>query len=184
MKNGQHLRFFVKSNLRSIYSLHFHGISSSGLEKDEYDRERKFYRERGLPCPKDQALEEEKEKDAQEDEESNTPDANTNMDFHRFDEQVGLQLELKDDNDTKKNLALKRRFIRCSSLATVTHLRKFIAKKLLTNVDKHKDIEIFCNDEHLFKDHTLKFVYVTRWRTKDPPLVLKYCAKPFTEHED
>merc|ERR1712036_50252 len=26
-----------------------------GLEKDEYDRERKFYRERGLPCPKDQA---------------------------------------------------------------------------------------------------------------------------------
>merc|ERR1711963_619198 len=129
-------------------------------------------------------LEKDEEKDAQEDEESNTPDANTNMDFHRFDEQVGLQLELKDDNDTKKNLALKRRFIRCSSLATVTHLRKFIAKKLLTNVDKHKDIEIFCNDEPLFKDHTLKFVYVTRWRTKDPPLVLKYCAKPFTEHED
>ena len=32
------------------------------LEKDEYDRERKFYSERGLPCPKDQALEEEREK--------------------------------------------------------------------------------------------------------------------------
>ena len=101
-----------------------------GLEKDEYDRERKFYRERGLPCPKDQALEEEKEKDAEEreTEDAKTPDANTNMDFHRFDEQVGIQLELKDDNDTKKNLALKRRFIRCSSIATVTHLKKFIAK--------------------------------------------------------
>ena len=59
-------------------------IYFSGLEKDEYDRERKFYRERGLPCPKDQALEEEKEQDA-EDKESNTPDANTNMDFHRYD---------------------------------------------------------------------------------------------------
>ena len=56
-------------------------------------------------------------------------------------------------------------------------------KKLLTTVDKHKDLEIYCNDEILFKDHTLKFVYVTRWRTKDPPLVLQYCAKPGTEVE-
>ena len=110
-------------------------------------------------------------------------DANTNMDFHRFDEQVSLQLELKDDTDSKKNLALKRRFLRCSSIATVTHLKKFIAKKLLTSVDKHKDIEIYCNDEALFKDHTLKFVYVTKWRTKEAPIVLKYCATPGTEVE-
>merc|ERR1711971_483075 len=60
------------------------------LEKEEYDRERKFYRERGLPCPKDQALEEEKEQEVEHNEVSNTPDANTNMDFHRFDEQVSL----------------------------------------------------------------------------------------------
>lgn len=154
------------------------------LEKDEYERERKFYRDRGLPCPKDQALEEEKdEKEAQEEQEANTPDANTNMDFHRFDEQVSIQLDLKDANDSKKNLAMKRRFIRCSSIATVTHLKKFIAKKLLTTVDKYKDVEIFCNDEPLFKDHTLKFVYVTRWRTKEPPIVLKYGAKPGTEAE-
>merc|ERR1711997_257909 len=73
------------------------------LEKDEYDRERKFYRERGLPCPKDQALEEENDK-KEEECEANTPDANTNMDFHRFDEQVSLQLELKDDTDSKKYL--------------------------------------------------------------------------------
>ena len=150
------------------------------LEKNEYERERKFYRDRGLPCPKDQALEEEKDinNDTHNESDPNTPDANTNMDFHRFDEQVGLLLELKDDNDnTKKNLALKRRYIRCSSLATVTHLRKFIAKKLLSTIDKHKNVEIYCNDETLFKDHTLKFVYVTKWRTKEPPLVLKYEAK-------
>merc|ERR1712037_548254 len=147
------------------------------LEKDEYTRERKFYSDRGLPCPKDQALEEENDK-KEEEHEPNTPDANTNMDFHRFDEQVSLQLELKDDTDSKKNLALKRRFLRCSSIATVTHL-----KKLLTSVDKHKDIEIYCNDEALFKDHTLKFVYVTKWRTKEAPIVLKYCAAPGTEVE-
>ena len=147
-----------------------------------YDRERKFYRDRGLPCPKDQELEEEMDK-KEEEHEANTPDANTNMDFHRFDEQVSLQLELKDDIDSKKNLALKRRFLRCSSIATVTHLKKFIAKKLLTSVDKHKDIEIYCNDELLFKDHTLKFVYVTKWRTKEAPIVLRYCATPGTEVE-
>ena len=96
------------------------------------------------------------------------------MDFHRFDEQVSLLLELKDDTDSKKNLALKRRFLRCSSIATVTHLKKFIAKKLLTSVDKHKDIEIYCNEEPLFKDHTLKFVYVTKWRTKEAPIVLQF----------
>ena len=59
------------------------------LEAGEYKRERKFYAERGLPCPKDQALEQEsEEKRAAEVEAAMTPDANTNMDFHRFDEQV------------------------------------------------------------------------------------------------
>ena len=55
------------------------------LEKDEFDRERKFYADRGLPCPKDQ-IAEESEEAAKED--KMTPDANTNMDFHRFDELV------------------------------------------------------------------------------------------------
>lgn len=58
-----------------------------GLEQNEYDRERDFYRDRGLPCPKDQVVEPEEE-DSKDGE--MTPDANTNMDFHRFDEQVCL----------------------------------------------------------------------------------------------
>jgi len=72
---------------------------------------------------------------------------------------------------------LKRRFVRCSSLTTVTHLKKFIAKKLLSTTDKYKDVEILCNEETLYKDHTLKFVYVTQWRTKDPPMRLQYIPK-------
>ena len=59
------------------------------LEENEYKRERKFYSDRGLPCPKDLALEQEsEEKKAAEAEAAMTPDANTNMDFHRYDEQV------------------------------------------------------------------------------------------------
>ena len=143
------------------------------LEDDEFKRERKFYSDRGLPCPKDQALEQEtEEKKAAEAEAAMTPDANTNMDFHRFDEQVNLCLECK-----TKEQNLKRKFIRCSSLATVTHLKKFIAKKLLNSIEKYKDIDIVCNDEALYKDHTLKFVYVTKWRTKDPPMKLQYSPK-------
>ena len=65
------------------------------MEADEYKRERKFYTERGLPCPKDQALEQEsEEKRAAEVEAAMTPDANTNMDFHRFDEQVRRRFTL------------------------------------------------------------------------------------------
>jgi len=35
-------------------------------------------------------------------------------------------------------------------------------------------IDILCNEELLGKDHTLKFVYVTRWRFRDPPLRLQF----------
>ena len=97
--------------------------------------------------------------------------------------QVNILLEFKSsDGNSNLKSELNRKFIRCSSLATVTHLKKFIAKKLLSSTDQHKTIEILCNEEALFKDHTLKFVYVTRWRTKEPPLKLQYMAK--NDYED
>ncbi len=168
-----------------------------GLEKDEYDRERKFYADRGLPCPKDQVAEEEKDSEHQDKEDHEhqmTPDANTNMDYHRFDEQVDLLLECKllelastpgamsassssSATQPPQLKCLKRKYIRCSSLATVTHLKKFIAKKLLHSTERYKDVDITCNGEPLYKDHTLKFVYVTRWRTKEPPMRLQYVPK-------
>lgn len=36
--------------------------------------------------------------------------------------------------------ALKRRFIRCSAQATITHLKKFIAKKVLNGMEKYRDV--------------------------------------------
>ena len=94
---------------------------------------------------------------------------------------MNLLLEFKENRDGSGDAPphlLKRKYIRCSSLATVSHLRKFIAKKLLNSVEKYKDVEVTCNDEQLYKDHTLKFVYVTRWRTKDPPMKLQYRVLP------
>jgi len=128
---------------------------------------------------------------------------------------------------------LKRQFVRVSSMATITHLKKFLAHKVLPMKekleekkreerrkkkeeervkdkeqekdkdkskdetkeqegededetkkddvedlsDKFRDIDITCDGELIPKDHTLKFVYITRWRTKDPPLHLVYSPK-------
>ena len=33
-----------------------------------------------------------------------------------------------------------------------------------------QEIDVLCDGEYIPKDHTLKFVYVTRWRTKPSPL--------------
>ena len=73
------------------------------------------------------------------------------------------------------NLApLKRKFIRCSAQATITHLKKLVALKVLEGPHKYREIDILCNEEMLGKDHTLKFVQMTRWRFKTAPLKLHY----------
>ena len=98
-----------------------------------------------------------------------------NFFWHRFDEQVNLVLK---SSDPEKLPELSRKFVRVSALATITHLKKFIAIKVLNmpkdDEDIFRDIDITCEGELIPKDHTLKFVYVTRWRTKDPPLHLVY----------
>lgn len=133
------------------------------LQENELRREREFYRSRGLPCPKDAPQ-------AAQEQEGHTPgNAHAEQDYHRRDEQVNICLECKSGLK-----GLKRKFIRCSAQATITHLKKFIAKKVLNTTDKYKEVDILCNDELLGKDHTLKFVYITRWRFRDPPLKLQY----------
>ncbi|KAJ1061431.1 hypothetical protein K5549_018806 [Capra hircus] len=81
--------------------------------------------------------------------------------------QVSICLEC----NSSKLRGLKRKWIRCSAQATVLHLKKFIAKKL--NLSSFNELDILCNEEILGKDHTLKFVVVTRWRfkTQDGPAV-------------
>ena len=59
---------------------------------------------------------------------------------------------------------LKRKFILCSCHVTITHLKKYI-ESCLTNLS-YKDLDIICDDEILGKDHTLKFILVTKWKDK------------------
>ncbi|XP_054712326.1 polycomb group RING finger protein 3-like [Uloborus diversus] len=86
------------------------------------------------------------------------------------DDRVCIQLETK----TSELQQLPRKYICCSSFTTIAHVKKLIAKKLFCDLEKYYTVDILCNDEVLGKDHTLKFIYVTRWRSKEPPLMLYY----------
>ncbi|XP_048518979.1 polycomb group RING finger protein 3 isoform X2 [Dendroctonus ponderosae] len=138
------------------------------LMEVELSREREFYRVRGLPNPKDIPLQ---NLDLNSEDLQHDPHAAS--DYHRQDEQVNVCLECISANLR----ALKRRYIRCSAQATILHLKKFIAMKILNGMDQYREIDILCNEELLGKDHTLKFVVVTRWRFQNAPLTLQYRPK-------
>ena len=129
------------------------------LQRQEEHREKIFCQLRGIPLPKTNAQKSKHSDDYQ----TKTVDAIT-------EDRICIQLEAK----TKELEQLTRRFICCSSRTTITHVKKLVAKKLFCDLEKYWSVDILCNDEILGKDHTLKFIYVTRWRKKDPPLMLYY----------
>ncbi|XP_040354560.2 polycomb group RING finger protein 3 isoform X3 [Ixodes scapularis] len=104
------------------------------LQYNEIKRERDFYRRKGLPCPKVHTPGMLSEKDAGSKASSSKEDE---ADCHRSDEQVNILLESSDSVQLKQ---MRRKFIRCSAQATITHLKKFIAKKLFNNLEKYKEV--------------------------------------------
>ncbi|ELU04103.1 hypothetical protein CAPTEDRAFT_149212 [Capitella teleta] len=139
------------------------------LQQSESKRFDDFYTTRGLPIPKTHPVGLEDQKDVTKEERTQSH-ANDDGDCHRSDEQVNVFLEC----NAHHLKSLKRKYIRCSSQSTITHLKKFIALKIYNNIDRFKDVDVLCNNEILGKDHTLKFIFVTRWRAKDTPLKLNY----------
>ncbi|XP_025146250.2 polycomb group RING finger protein 3 isoform X1 [Bubalus bubalis] len=155
-----------------------------GLQEAEMRKQREFYHKLGLEVPGDikgetcsakQHLDPHRNGETKADDSSNKEAAEEKQeedgDYHRSDEQVSICLEC----NSSKLRGLKRKWIRCSAQATVLHLKKFIAKKL--NLSSFNELDILCNEEILGKDHTLKFVVVTRWRFKKAPLLLHYRPK-------
>lgn len=101
---------------------------------DELNREKEFYRQRGIPNPKDLPL----TNGDVHGEENHTDNTHAESDYHRQDEQVNVCLECISSHLK----TLKRRFIRCSAQATILHLKKFVAKKVLNGMEKYKDVSI------------------------------------------
>jgi hypothetical protein len=80
-----------------------------------------------------------------------------------FTSQVNVCLECMSTNMK----TLKRRFIRCSAQATITHLKKFIAKKVLNGTEKYRDVSLtfacyswlYIYHYSVVHDHGVGFVY-------------------------
>ncbi|VDL18585.1 unnamed protein product [Hymenolepis diminuta] len=92
---------------------------------------------------------------------SDSPSSDSN--YHRDDDCVYVKLE--SGSESLKPLRLK--YLRISSKATVTHLRKYIALKIFDDISRFKEIDLFIlNSEagtFLGRDHVLKFVQVVYW---------------------
>lgn len=97
--------------------------------------------------------------------------APSQTDYHRDDEQINLYVIPNPSCDLK---SLKSKYIRISCLATVTHLKKYVAQKLHGDIERYKELDLLCNDNLLGKDHNFKFVSVTQWREKVPPVKITY----------
>ena len=159
----------------------------ANLDRNELERQCKFYDERQLEYPAQlkEALETYqnnqqdvaalgsktssmsiKRENSDSTPTTSTQDTNTNKNgaehnYHRNDEPIALCLEPAGDLK-----ALSRKFMLCSCHATITHLKKYVALNVYSNIDQYKDLDILCQDEILGKDHTLKFVHVTKWKDK------------------
>ncbi|KAL5481327.1 hypothetical protein EMCRGX_G021464 [Ephydatia muelleri] len=140
-----------------------------GLFKTEQIRREQFYAERGVadpntrPPPMDPV-------------DKGVEFSQTH--FSRDDDLVSLQVEPHRSvaEEAVQLQELTRKYMRCSSRVTVHHLKRFLLQKL--GVPPHYDLDLLCMDNVLHKDSTLKFIWLSYWLKKDPPLVLHYKLKP------
>lgn len=160
------------------------------LEKVTKDQEQY---EKDHPAPASPVIEEEEDEELTDEELMNGHDENpppprppprSPVKLHNYNEDyvVPVQVNLHenmlngDSSDKPKLEALSKPILGCPARCPIRVIKKFVQNKLV--VDDTLDLDILCNDEILGKDHTLEFIKMTRWRTKELPLVLTYRIRP------
>ncbi|KAL7869069.1 hypothetical protein AOLI_G00130570 [Acnodon oligacanthus] len=99
-------------------------------------------------------------------------------DYHRSDPQIAICLDcLRNSGQMGENIVkgLMKKFIRCSTRVTVGTIKKFLSLKL--KLPSSYELDVLCNGEIMGKDHTMEFIYMTRWRLHGEnayPMVLEY----------
>ncbi|TRY99589.1 hypothetical protein DNTS_007905 [Danionella cerebrum] len=90
-------------------------------------------------------------------------------DYHRSDPQIAVCLDCLRNNGQSgesivkvHSVGLMKKFIRCSTRVTVGTIKKFLSVKL--KLPTSYELDVLCNGEIMGKDHTLEFIYRTRWR--------------------
>ncbi|XP_058882413.1 polycomb group RING finger protein 5-B isoform X5 [Acipenser ruthenus] len=106
-------------------------------------------------------------------------------DHHRSDPQIAICLDcLRNSSQSAENIVkseflpnlektilfqfplqgLMKKFIRCSTRVTVGTIKKFLSLKL--KLPTSYELDVLCNGEIMGKDHTMEFIYMTRWRLR------------------
>uniref|UniRef100_A0A8C2U897 Polycomb group RING finger protein 5 n=1 Tax=Coturnix japonica TaxID=93934 RepID=A0A8C2U897_COTJA len=134
-----------------------------GLREQELQREIEFWKKNK---PQENGQEESPQTDKPKvDEECDENEED--KDYHRSDPQIAICLDcLRNNGQSGDNVVkgLMKKFIRCSTRVTVGTIKKFLSLKL--KLPSSYELDVLCNGEIMGKDHTMEFIYMTRWRLR------------------
>ncbi|KAK7811480.1 hypothetical protein U0070_008681 [Myodes glareolus] len=134
-----------------------------GLREQELQRELEFWKKnKPQENGQDDISKVDKSK-ADEEGDENQDD----KDYHRSDPQIAICLDcLRNNGQSGDNVVkgLMKKFIRCSTRVTVGTIKKFLSLKL--KLPSSYELDVLCNGEIMGKDHTMEFIYMTRWRLR------------------
>ncbi|CAL8297858.1 unnamed protein product [Merluccius merluccius] len=145
-----------------------------GLREKEEEEEAEFWKKNQTPEVFTQSC----AGGGDDDEDDDDNDRGGDEDYHRSDPQIAICLDcLHGNGQASENTVadLMKRFIRCSSRVTVGTIKKFLSLKL--KLPSSYELDVLCNGEIMGRDHTLEFIYMTRWRLHGEntyPMVLEY----------
>ncbi|XP_031562576.1 polycomb group RING finger protein 1-like [Actinia tenebrosa] len=165
------------------------------LFKDEMRRRQEFYESRGLPDIKTHIASVPEEEKAKGCEDIVKKDFSGHRNSYRDDNLVSLCLErlgyvdeenMEESENEEENCqssspqqsvtkVIRKKYLRCSVRTMVLHLQRYLKVKL--HVSNPNQIEIYCNDHIIHPCRTMKFIWITEWLDKKPPLVLHYNIK-------
>ncbi|XP_016076315.1 PREDICTED: polycomb group RING finger protein 5 isoform X1 [Miniopterus natalensis] len=150
-----------------------------GLREQELERESEFWK-KNKPQENGQDDTSKVDKPKVDEEGDENQD---DKDYHRSDPQIAICLDcLRNNGQSGDNVVkgLMKKFIRCSTRVTVGTIKKFLSLKL--KLPSSYELDVLCNGEIMGKDHTMEFIYMTRWRLRGEnpvsPLVFTISAVP------
>ncbi|KAK1333631.1 hypothetical protein QTO34_006016 [Cnephaeus nilssonii] len=134
-----------------------------GLREQELERESEFWK-KNKPQENGQDDTSKVDKPKVDEEGDENQD---DKDYHRSDPQIAICLDcLRNNGQSGDNVVkgLMKKFIRCSTRVTVGTIKKFLSLKL--KLPSSYELDVLCNGEIMGKDHTMEFIYMTRWRLR------------------
>ncbi|ELK00919.1 Putative E3 ubiquitin-protein ligase HECTD2 [Pteropus alecto] len=134
-----------------------------GLREQELERESEFWK-KNKPQENGQDDSSKVDKPKVDEEGDENQD---DKDYHRSDPQIAICLDcLRNNGQSGDNVVkgLMKKFIRCSTRVTVGTIKKFLSLKL--KLPSSYELDVLCNGEIMGKDHTMEFIYMTRWRLR------------------